>query len=66
MKSTKNLRIDEIRATAVSGATVTECVQEAILIAATEWINVSFEHNGSMYHVDIADLNRCVKDGKKP
>jgi len=58
----ENIEIIEIRVSALPGAPVGKCMQEAIKLAATEWRNVRLRHNDKQYIVLVNDLLSTVMD----
>lgn len=57
----KEIVVTEIRAEATPGATITECLKECLVLAASEWQNVILRFNGKEYKIYVNDLLAAVK-----
>lgn len=47
---------------AMSGASISQAIREAIVIAATEWRNVRLHHNGKVIRIEVNDLFNAARE----
>lgn len=59
----RNIEIVELRVTALPGAAIGTCLQDAIRLAADEWRNVRLSHDGKDYLVRPNELLLSVREG---
>ena len=64
MNGLKNTTVIELHISSNLGASIGECMKEAVLLAAQEWRNVTLTHNGKKYRVLCNDLLGCVLEVK--
>ncbi len=57
----KNTTVTELRICAQPGASIGDCMRDAVMLACQEWQNVVLEHNGRQYRVLCNDLIGCVR-----
>jgi hypothetical protein len=62
----RHINVTEVRISAQPGATIGDCMREAIWLACQEWINVTLVHNGREYLVLCNDLLGCVRPVEQP
>ena len=62
MKDMTHTEIIDVRLSAKPGASLGECMRDAVLLACQEWQNVTLIHNGKDYRVLCNDLLGCVEE----
>lgn len=55
----KFIEVERIVVEVKIGAELSNVIKECIVLAATEWRDVSFEHNGTEYCILVKDLFAC-------
>lgn len=58
----KTIEVVELRVSALPGASIGECMKEAIELAAKEWQNVRLSHNNKDYSIKPNDLLASITE----
>ena len=56
------VEVIKVIVTANPGASIGQCIKDAIQIAVTEWRNVQLVHNGKEYIIYVNDILETVKE----